>query len=97
MGYFSEMDMEDQSYKRKSSSKKSTQSVGLAKEQLINQMVLNFNQKREELENLSSKDLQKRFDLLSQKRYLKQYGNSERARLYEYQDDEREEKNGFGL
>lgn len=103
MSYFS-----DESYDREDIIKKRKKTKELTKEQLIEILSNTYSTYgKSDLERLSIdelKEMKKQSDELEKKyyndledKYFKRYGNHERARLYEHQDNNYEEENTNGL
>ena len=69
------------------------------KESLIKEICsIDLTKKKEALEELSLEELKvlkKKVDLEQEKAYFKTYGKKTKARLYEYEDEEIEETEGF--
>ncbi len=94
MGYFSEKDIIRQDQEE------SNKIVNITtKEQFINAIcAIDLNKEKEDLKGLSLEELKalkRKMDLEQEKAYFKMYGKKAKERLYEYEDEELEEKEGY--
>lgn len=102
MGYFSEEDLKkkESSYDREDIEQNYVPKKELTKEELIHLVLQKDPSKRKEaLNGLSLDDirvLNKRLDDEMERRYFARYGNKEKARLYEYEDEQMEETDDLG-
>lgn len=69
-----------------------TKPKAYTKEELINLIIsMDLTIKRDDLIKLDISELQsikKRLDLLAEKKFFSRYGNNNKARLYEYEDED---------
>ena len=94
MGYFSRED----SLKETEKEQKFCRPLP-TKESLIKEICsIDLTKKKEDLEKLSLEELKvlkKKVELEQEKAYFKMYGKKTRERLYEYEDEELEEREGY--
>ena len=88
-------------YDREDKEQNSVKKEELTREQLIEILCNMYSTlDKNELGRMSTeelKEMKEQMDKIQERTYFKHYGNNERARLYEHQDDDYEEENTNGL